>query len=177
MKPGHVIRVSWPHSQLKQYGAESPTTENKTNSSRGSETNEGEKDFNLQPGTAVGENEFNSMRDSSSSPLLLPLTGINNAHQLSGTAGSDPGSQVFCQAQVQDFDSTENRQYHVSGVHKQSGRHSLQRLSNKKVIFRLCEHQLAYSGNASNLFYHLEKEHPGEFATLRNETSVAQVLL
>ena len=45
--------------------------------------------------------------------------------------------------------------------------------NDKKVICRLCEHQLAYSGNTSNLFYHLEKEHPGEFATLRNETSAA----
>ena len=45
--------------------------------------------------------------------------------------------------------------------------------NDKKVICRLCEHQLAYSGNTSNLFYHLQKEHPGEFATLRNETSAA----
>ena len=42
-------------------------------------------------------------------------------------------------------------------------------VNDKKVICQLCEHQLAYSGNTSNLFYHLEKEHPGEFATLRNE--------
>ena len=44
-------------------------------------------------------------------------------------------------------------------------------VNDKKVTCRLCEHQLPYSGNTSNLFYHLEKEHPGEFATLRNETS------
>ena len=73
-------RVSWPHSQLNQYGAESPTTENKTNSSRGSETNEGEKHFSPQPHTAVGENEFNSMCDSSSSPLLSPLTDDSIQH-------------------------------------------------------------------------------------------------
>ena len=34
-------------------------------------------------------------------------------------------------------------------------------------------YSLAYSGNTSNLLYHLEKEHPGEFATLRIETSAA----
>ena len=45
--------------------------------------------------------------------------------------------------------------------------------NDKKVICRLYEHQLAYSGNTSNLFYHLQKEHPGEFATLQNETSAA----
>ena len=73
-------RVSWPHSQLNQYGAESPTTENKTNSSGGSETNEGEKHFSPQLRTAVGENEFNSMRDSSSSPLLSPLTDDSIQH-------------------------------------------------------------------------------------------------
>ena len=38
--------------------------------------------------------------------------------------------------------------------------------NNKKVICRLREHQLAYSGNTSNLFYHLEKEHPRELGTL-----------
>ena len=53
----------------------------------------------------------------------------NNAHQLFGAAGSHPGSQITCQAQVQDFDSTENLQYYGSGIHKQSRRYSLQQLS------------------------------------------------
>ena len=41
----------------------------------------------------------------------------------------EPTALTNQQGGVQDFDSTENRQYHGSDVHKQSGRHSLQRLS------------------------------------------------
>ena len=41
--------------------------------------------------------------------------------------------------------------------------------NDKKVVCQLCEHQLAYSANTSYLFYHLEKEHPDEFSTVRSE--------
>ena len=43
-------------------------------------------------------------------------------------------------------------------------------MNDKKVICQLYEHQLAYLGSTSNLFYHLEKIHPRKFATLQNET-------
>lgn len=33
----------------------------------------------------------------------------------------------------------------------------------KKIYCRICMAQIAYSGNTSNLSYHLEKNHPDEF--------------
>nr|2CT5_A Chain A, Zinc finger BED domain containing protein 1 [Homo sapiens] len=33
----------------------------------------------------------------------------------------------------------------------------------KKIYCRICMAQIAYSGNTSNLSYHLEKNHPEEF--------------
>ena len=41
-------------------------------------------------------------------------------------------------------------------------------LNDKKVCCRLCKHKLGYSGNTTNLFYHLEKEHPDENTILRS---------
>ena len=58
---------------------------------------------------------------------------------------------------------------HFGFVAKEKGKIT----NDKEVICQLCGHQLAYSGNTSNLLYHLEKEHPGEFATLQNKTSAA----
>ena len=55
------------------------------------------------------------------------MSRSNYAHQLSGTASSDLGSQVVCQAQVQDLNTAEDRQHHSSSIYKQSGRHRLQR--------------------------------------------------
>ena len=58
-QPCHT--VPWPHSQLSQYGAKTSTIENKTNSSRGSKTNERENYFISQPCIGVGEDEFNGV--------------------------------------------------------------------------------------------------------------------
>ena len=47
------------------------------------------------------------------------MSRSNYAHQLSVTASSDLGSQVVCQAQVQDLNTGEDRQHHSSSIYKQ----------------------------------------------------------
>ena len=44
-------------------------------------------------------------------------------------------------------------------------------LNDKKVCCRLCKHELGYSGNTTNLFYHSEKEHPDENTIVRSEST------
>ena len=70
--PQSCHRVSRPHSELNHYGASPPTTEDKTNSSGDSETNETEDHLSLPPGTTVGENECNGVRNSPCPSLLSP---------------------------------------------------------------------------------------------------------
>ena len=93
-----------------------------------------EMEWQVPPEEGDRPNRFRCIPDRMGSPLFSPInrrsmvkSRSNNAHQLSGTTGSYLGSQVICQAQVQDVNLAENRQYHSSGIHKQSGRHSLQR--------------------------------------------------
>ena len=41
-------------------------------------------------------------------------------------------------------------------------------INNKKIVCRLCQALLAYSGNTSNLSYHLEREHLEQFKELKD---------
>ena len=59
---------------------------------------------------------------------LVP-TGALYAHQLSRATYSNFSSQNLCKGQDCNVYPTENRQHHSSGLHKQSGRDSLQRIS------------------------------------------------
>ena len=43
-------------------------------------------------------------------------------------------------------------------------------LDENKVTCRLCQSKLGYSKNTSNLFYHLEKEHPIEYTTVKDKS-------
>ena len=43
-------------------------------------------------------------------------------------------------------------------------------LDKNKVICQLCQNKLGYSKNTSNLFYHLEKEHPIKYTTIKDKS-------
>ena len=44
----------------------------------------------------------------------------------------------------------------------------------KKVFCRECEHAVSYSGNTSNLSYHLEKNHPAIFTAFKESQQTSE---